>query len=124
VERRAPDPFRDGDRCNDHEYESHYGHRCRPGFGPMFMDSPAYGIRTTCITLESCYEIFRQLGRDVGYSIRQRNAEWLMGRRQFDDLIRDRRSNSAIRFFGTPQLFGIPVLLSGVDIHEIELRCF
>lgn len=95
-----------------------------PGYDPRFMDSPAYGIRTTRITLESCYEIFRQLERDVGPSIRRRNAEWRMGRRQFDDLIRDRRSESAVRFGGTPQLFGIPVLLSGMDTHEIELRCF
>lgn len=92
-----------------------------PDFGARFGGAPSQGIRTTNISLEGCYDILRKLERDIGPSIRKRNVEWRMGRRQFDDLTRDRRSESAIRFGGTPQLFGFPVLLQGTDTYEITL---
>lgn len=132
VERRAPDPFRPGYGCNDPFCESCYGGDSTPRheFGrdaldPRFGFPSTQGIRTTLITLEGCYEILKRLERDVGPSLRRRNTEWRMGRREFDDLTRDRRSEGAIRFGrSSPELFGIPVRLAGRDTFEIELICY
>lgn len=95
-----------------------------PGFGAGFGGRTTRGITTIDISLEACYEIKRSLERDYGPSIRRGNIEWEMGRRQFDDLIRDRRSDAAIQFGGTPRLFGIPVRLQDEDTHLIRLVAY
>lgn len=92
--------------------------------GPGFGGATTRGIATADVSLESCYEIKRGLERDYGPFIKRGSIEWQMGRRQFDDLIRDRRSDAAIQFGVTPRLFGIPVRLQGEDTHLIRLVAY
>ena len=112
------------DSCGDPGCTSCYG----PGGGRFDRAfdprrSNIFSIVTVSITLEACYELLKRVENEYGPSFARRaDIVWRMGRREFDDLIRDRRSDSAMRFGPRPQLFGIEVTLEGESRGRIMLE--